>query len=166
MAVSAPVDRYARGFDERVASVLPDAVRRVEALGARVRAAGLDPDELRDVAALDRLPVLGKDELIELQAGTPPFGGLLAPEATPRRLFQSPGPLYEPDLGGDDPWGWAPALRAAGFGPEDRVLNAFGYHLTPAGVMFEQAALSLRTTGVPGRVGRMDLQARACRDLA
>ena len=166
MAVSAPGEAYARGFDERVASVLPDAVRRVEALGARARAAGLEPDELRDVAALDRLPVLGKDELIELQAGTPPFGGLLAPEATPRRLFQSPGPLYEPDLCGDDPWGWAPALRAAGFGPDDRVLNAFGYHLTPAGVMFEQAALALGATVVPGGVGSMDLQARACRDLA
>jgi phenylacetate-CoA ligase len=163
MAVS---DGYARSFDERVAAVLPDAARRVEALGARLRAAALAPDDLRDVAALDRLPVLSKDELIGLQAEAPPFGGLLAPDAAPRRLFQSPGPIYEPDLGGPDPWGWAPALRAAGFGPDDRVLNAFGYHLTPAGVMFEQAALALGSTVVPGGVGSMDLQARACRDLA
>src|ERR687892_1775794 len=166
MAVSAPIEAYARGFDERVAAVLPDAARRVEALGMRLRSAGLSPEELQDVAALDRLPVLSKDELIDLQASAPPFGGLLAPEAAPRRLFQSPGPVYEPDLGGSDPWGWAPALRAAGFGPDDRVLNAFGYHLTPAGVMFEEAALALGSTVVPGGIGRMDLQARACRDLA
>lgn len=164
--MSALIESYAQSFDERVVSVLPDAARRVEALGARLRSAGLAPGELRDVAALDRLPVLGKDELIDLQAEAPPFGGLLAPEAVPRRLFQSPGPIYEPDLGGGDPWGWAPALHAAGFGPADRVLNAFGYHLTPAGVMFEQAALAVGSTVVPGGVGSMDLQARACRDLA
>jgi phenylacetate-CoA ligase len=162
----AVIDGYARSFDERVAAVLPEAARRVEALGERLRAAALAPDDLRDVAALDRLPVLGKDELIGLQAEAPPFGGLLAPDAAPRRLFQSPGPIYEPDLGGPDPWGWAPALRAAGFGPDDRVLNSFGYHLTPAGVMFEQAALALGSTVVPAGVGSMDLQARACRDLA
>jgi phenylacetate-CoA ligase len=165
MAVSALIESYARSFDERMASVLPEAARRVDGLGARLRSAGLAPDELRGVAALDRLPVLGKDELIDLQAGAPPFGGLLAPDATPRRLFQSPGPIYEPDLGGADPWGWAPALRAAGFGATDRVLNAFGYHLTPAGVMFEQAAIAVGSTVVPGGVGSMDLQARACRDL-
>jgi phenylacetate-CoA ligase len=166
MAVSAATESYARGFDDRVAGVLPEAARRVEALGARLRSAGLEPDELRDVAALDRLPVLSKDDLLELQAALPPFGGLLAPEARPRRLFQSPGPIYEPDLGGADPWGWAPALRAAGFGPADRVLNAFGYHLTPAGAMFEEAALALGSAVVAGGVGSMDLQARACRDLA
>ncbi|MGH2780020.1 MAG: phenylacetate--CoA ligase family protein, partial [Thermoleophilaceae bacterium] len=155
MAVSGVVERYAHSFDERVESVLGDAAQRVEGLGARLRSAGLAPGELRDVAALDRLPVLGKDELIELQAGAPPFGGLLAPEASPRRVFQSPGPLYEADLGGVDPWGWAPALRAAGIGPGDRVLNAFGYHLTPAGVMFEEAALAVGSTVVPGGVGSM-----------
>ena len=163
--MSAPIESYAHSFDERVGRVIPEATRRVETLGARLRSAGVAPGELRDVAALDRVPVLGKDELIDLQATTPPFGGLLAAEATPRRLFQSPGPIYEPDLGGTDPWGWAPALRAAGFGPDDRVLNAFGYHLTPAGVMFEEAALAVGSTVVPGGVGSMDLQARACRDL-
>src|ERR687896_224973 len=162
----AVIDSYVRSFDERVAAFLPDAARRVEALGMRLRSAGLSPEELQDVAALDRLPVLSKDELIGVQAKAPPFGGLLAPNAQPRRLFQSPGPIYEPDLGGSDPWGWAPALRAAGFGPDDRVLNAFGYHLTPAGVMFEGAALALGSTVLPGGIGSMDLQARACRDLA
>ena len=164
--MSALIETYARSFDERVASLIGDAAGRVEALGARLRSSGLAPGELRDVAALDRLPVLGKDDLIDLQAEAPPFGGLLAPEAAPRRLFQSPGPIYEPDHGDPDPWGWAPALRAAGFGPDDRVLNAFGYHLTPAGVMFEEAAFALGSTVIPGGVGSMDLQARACRDLA
>jgi len=109
--------------------------------------------------------VLSKDELLELQLADPPFGGLLSPEAKPRRVFQSPGPLYEIDDGAADPWRFAPALRLAGFHSDDVVLNAFGYHLSPAGAMFEQAVLALGGTVVPGGVGGLDLQARACRDL-
>src|SRR5918996_1559295 len=83
----AVIDGYARSFDPRVAAVLPDAARRVEALGARLRAAGLAPDDLRDVRALDRLPVLAKDELIDLQANAPPFAWPL------ERAFVSAEPL-------------------------------------------------------------------------
>src|SRR5437588_779174 len=95
------------------------------------------------VAAVDRLPVLSKDDLIDLQAKDPPFGGSLAPGARIRRIFQSPGPIYEPEPDVDDHWRAAPALQAAGFGPGDTVLNCFGYHLSPAGVMFEEGALAL-----------------------
>jgi phenylacetate-CoA ligase len=145
--------------------VLAAAAARVGALRERLSAAGLEPGDLTDVAALDRLPVLSKDELLELQLADPPFGGLLSPEVKPRRVFQSPGPLYEIDDGAADPWRFAPALRLAGFDSDDVVLNAFGYHLSPAGAMFEQAVLALGGTVVPGGVGGLDLQARACRDL-
>ncbi|MBA2383647.1 MAG: AMP-binding protein [Actinobacteria bacterium] len=165
MAVTDAVADYVRRCDGRVAAVLPEAARRVEALGARLAEAGLAPDDLVDVAALDRLPVLSKDELVDLQAADPPFGGLLAPGASLRRLFQSPGPLYEPEPDEPDPWRWVSALEAAGFGPGDVVLNACGYHLTPLGAMFEQALFALGATVVPAGVGSKDLQARACRDL-
>ena len=160
------VAAYVRRCDDRVSAVLPHAARRVEALGNRLRQAGLGPDDLVDVAALDRLPVLSKDDLVDLQAAAPPFGGLLAPGATVRRIFQSPGPLYEPEPDVSDPWRWLPALTAAGFGPGDVVLNACGYHLSPLGAMFEQALLTLGATVVPAGVGNMDLQARACRDVS
>jgi phenylacetate-CoA ligase len=157
--------QYARRFDDLVADVLADAGGRVRALRTRLRAAGLEPTDLADVAALARLPVLSKDELLELQLADPPYGGLLAPDAKPRRIFQSPGPLYEVDDGSPDPWRFAPALRAAGFGSEDVVLNAFGYHLSPAGAMLEEAVFALDATVVPAGVGGIDLQARACKDL-
>jgi phenylacetate-CoA ligase len=163
--VSETPEVYARRFDERVAAVVADAARRIPALRERVRAAGLEPDDFVDVASLDRLPVLAKDELIEIQAAAPPFGGLLAPGTRPRRAFQSPGPLYEPERPTSDPWRFAPALRAAGFGRDDVVLNAFSYHLSPAGAMFEEAVFALGATVVPGGIGNLDLQARACRDL-
>ncbi len=165
MAVTDAVAAYVRRCDERVSAVLPEAARRVEAFEARLTQAGLVPDDLVDVAALDRLPVLSKDELVDLQAAAPPFGGLLAPGTSLRRIFQSPGPLYEPEQDETDPWRWASALTAAGFGPSDVVLNACGYHLTPLGAMFEQALLALGATVVPAGVGSKDLQARACLDV-
>jgi len=165
MAVTVSPEAYARTLDGQIAAALPDAARRVEAFGARVRAAGLEPHELVDVGALARIAVLSKDELLELQTSDPPFGGLLAPGARVRRVFQSPGPLYEPDLEVADPWRAAPALAVAGFGPDDLVLNAFSYHLSPAGAMFEAAARALGAAVVPGGVGNLELQARATLDL-
>ena len=158
-------ETFARGFDDRVAAVLPDAARRIEAFGERLRAAGIEPTDLVNIDSLSRVPVVSKDDLIDLQAERPPFGGLLAPDARVRRVFQSPGPLYEPEPDVPDPWRFAPALRAAGFSHDDLVLDAFGYHLSPAGAMFEEAALALGATVVPGGVGNLDLQVRACHDL-
>jgi phenylacetate-CoA ligase len=165
MAVTVSPELYARMFDERVAALVSNAAVRVAAFASRLRAAGLDPDEIRDVAALDRLPVLSKDQLIDLQAAAPPFGGLLADGARIRRVFQSPGPLYEPEPAVPDPWRVAPALACAGFGANDIVLNAASYHLSPLGAMFEQGIFALGGTVVPGGVGNIELQARCCRDL-
>ena len=72
--------------------MLRPAAGIVPALAARLAGAGLVADDLVDVAAVDRLAVLSKDDLIDLQAKDPPFGGNLAPGATVRRIFQSPGP--------------------------------------------------------------------------
>ncbi|MGH8900987.1 MAG: phenylacetate--CoA ligase family protein [Egibacteraceae bacterium] len=157
--------QYAAGFDERVAKLLPQTARTVAALGDRLGAAGLEPDDLDSVAALDRLPVLTKDALCEAQARRPPFGGNLAPGARVRRIFQSPGPLNEPEPDEPDPWRCEPALRAAGFTADDLVLNAFSYHLTPAGAMIEEACKAIGCTVIPGGVGNKEAQATACADL-
>jgi phenylacetate-CoA ligase len=163
--VTLSVEAYRAAFDERVFEVLRPAAEVVPALAARLADAGLVPDDLVDVAALDRLPVLSKDDLIDLQAKDPPFGGYLAPGTAVRRIFQSPGPLYEPEPDVDDPWRAGTALEGAGFGPGDTVLNCFGYHLTPAGVMFEEAARAVGCRVVPAGVGNFDLVLRAARDL-
>jgi len=166
MVVSVSPEVYAHAFDERIAALVVEAAGRVPSFAARLEAAGLDPDEVGDVAALDRLPVLSKDQLIDIQAAAPPFGGLLAEGAKIRRVFQSPGPLYEPEPAVPDPWRVAPALECAGFGPDDVVLNAASYHLSPLGAMFEEGIFALGATVVPAGVGNIELQARCCRDLA
>jgi phenylacetate-CoA ligase len=163
--VSAALETYRASFDERVFEVLRPAAESVPALAARLGEAGLVPDDLVDIAALDRLPVLTKDELVDLQTKDPPFGGLLAPGARVRRIFQSPGPLYEPEPDEPDAWRAAPALEAAGFSAGDTVLNCFGYHLSPAGVMFEEGSRALGCRVVPAGVGNLDLAVRAVRDV-
>jgi phenylacetate-CoA ligase len=157
---------YQQRFDERVGELVAAAYGRSAGFRARLAEHGLSAAELSDVAALDQLPVLTKDELLAQQRAAPPFGGLLADDAHVRRVFQSPGPLYEPELGGGDGWRWAPALAAAGFSSDDVVLIAFGFHLSPAGAMFEAACVELGATVLPAGVGSKDLQVRACSDLA
>ena len=164
MVVTGPVSAYAQSFDKRVATVA-SAAERVPALRGRLGAAGVEPHELTSVDALDAIPILTKDQLVDVQADSPPFGGLLRAGAAVRRIFQSPGPMYEPELDEPDPWRWRPALEAAGFHAGDIVLNASGYHLTPLGAMFEEAARAVGATVIPGGIGNADLQVRACVDL-
>jgi phenylacetate-CoA ligase len=165
MAVTSPIDAYARSFDERIAGVVAPAAERVPALGERLRAAGVEPGQLTSIEQLDRIPIVTKDDLIDVQAADPPFGGLLGDEAPVRRIFQSPGPLYEPELDVPDPWRWRLALEAAGFRAGEIVLIAAGYHLTPLGAMFEEGVRALGGVVVPGGIGNADLQVRACVDL-
>lgn len=164
MAVTDPTD-YAQRFDAAVARTVAEAAAGSAGFAERLRRAGVTADEINSVAQVDRIPIMDKDELLELQHADPPFGGMLARGASVRRVFQSPGPLYEPEPERDDPWRWRPALAAAGFGPGDVVLNAFGYHLSPAGAMFEQACVAVGATVLPGGVGNKDLQIAACRDV-
>jgi phenylacetate-CoA ligase len=156
---------YGSSFDARVRTFLPGLVRTVPALVDRACAAGLKPDECDSVAALDRLSVLTKDAFCDEQAQRPPFGGNLAPGACVRRVFQSPGPLYQPEPHEPDPWRWASALRAAGFTADDLVFNTFSYHLTPAGAMFEETCKAIGCTVIPAGVGNKEAQATVCADL-
>ncbi|HEX6685668.1 MAG TPA: AMP-binding protein [Candidatus Limnocylindrales bacterium] len=150
------IHAYTHGLDEAVAAAVAQATTRVPALAERIAKAHMA--SVTSVADLNRVPVLTKDDLIAAQHADPPFGGAVAPQALVRKVFASPGPLYEPQLAGTDPWRWAPALRAAGIEAGDTVLNCFSYHLTPAGAMFEEAALAVGATVIPAGVGNMELQ--------
>ena len=136
---------------------------------------GVDADAVTDRAALARLPVLRKGELLERQkAGRAddPFGGhaaigwaALRTPRSARRVFQSPGPLYEPEGEAPDYWRVARALHAAGFRAGELVHNSFSYHLTPAGSMMETGLHALGCSVFPGGVGNTELQLQALLDL-
>ncbi|MEZ4641148.1 MAG: AMP-binding protein [Chloroflexota bacterium] len=128
----------------------------------RLDDAGLTLADLQTIDALARLPVLRKDDLIELQRQDPPFGGMLAvPVAGLRRVFQSPGPINEPEAETADPGRWASGLAAAGFTAGDVALNAFSYHLTPAGASLEAGLRALGCVVIPGGIGNQEQQIEA-----
>lgn len=149
-----------------IAKLIRHFYQRAPGFARRLEDAGLSPDDIRTEDDLAKIPVLRKESLVEVQAQDPPFGGLLAvPLNHLKRIFQSPGPIYDPEGLAPDYWRWSEALRAAGFGPEDVVLNAFAYHLTPAGAMFEEGLRAVGCTIIPGGVGQQELQIRAMHDL-
>jgi len=132
----------------------------------RLLAFDLAPDAVTGLESLRRLPVLRKEALPAAQAGAPPFGGLLGgPVQSLRRIYVSPGPIYNPEPSGSDYWGVAPAFHAAGFRRGDVVLVTFAFHLTPAGHMMDSALEALGCVTVPGGVGNTEVQARALVDL-
>jgi len=130
------------------------------------RLANVDPDAITTLDALAQLPVTRKSELADLQRASKPFGGLAATRyGEARRVFQSPGPLYEPEGARPDYWRLARAMFAAGFRRGDLVHNCFSYHLTPAGSMVECGAHALGCTVFPGGTGQTELQVQAMDDL-
>ena len=163
-SLATAIEAYAAGLAPAVVDVVRRASERVPAFADRLRSAGLEAEGLT-VLDVRRLPILTKDDVLARQQERPPFGDLLAADADVRRVFQSPGTLYEPQLAGSDPWRWRPALEAIGLGAGETVLNCFGYHLSPAGAMFEEGCLALAATVLPGGIGNQDLQAQAIADL-
>jgi phenylacetate-CoA ligase len=132
----------------------------------RERLAAMHPEDIVDRRTLAELPLTHKSELIELQRRSPPFGGLVAaPIPALRRVFVSPGPIYEPEGRRPDYWRFARALFAAGFRAGDLVHNTFSYHLTPAGAMVESGADALGCPVIPAGTGQTEQQLRTIADL-
>jgi phenylacetate-CoA ligase len=154
--------------DERLRAVVASAYRSAPAVRAKLDRAGVLPEELKGVADLERLPVTTKDELVQLQAENPPFGGFCTvPLGELSHVFVSPGPLYEPGMGGNgfgSAW-FFELLAAFGVAPGERALNTFAYQLAPAGLALDQALRAFGLTVVPGGTGNSEVQVRALRDL-
>ena len=149
------------------ASALADIVSRaLAAPGWARRLAGVDPKTVSSRAALAKLPVLRKPELVALQRETPPFGGFnVTPPDKVRRLLMSPGPIFEPQGAGPDHYGMTRALFAAGFRAGDIVHNSFSYHLTPGAFILESGLHALGCPVVPGGVGNTEMQVEAIAQL-
>jgi phenylacetate-CoA ligase len=128
--------------------------------------AGVDPAAVTSRAALAKLPVTRKSDLVALQKAQRPFGGLNAtPVSQLGKIFVSPGPIYDPEGTGRDWWRAARALFAAGFRSGDLAVNTFAYHFSPAGSMLESGALALGCVVVPTGVGQTEMQVATIADL-
>ena len=168
--------RAAADREAALMAALPGQVRAAQAVPAMAeRLAGVDAASIHSRSSLAQLPVTRKHELLDLQKarhGGSVFGGFSAlgwnsqrALRSARRVYQSPGPIYEPEGEGRDYWRTARAMHAAGFSAGDLVHNSFSYHLTPGAWIMESGALALGCTVFPGGVGNTELQLQAMTDL-
>ncbi|MFG6498785.1 phenylacetate--CoA ligase family protein [Sulfitobacter sp. 1A13191] len=163
-------DLETRSANQRAADLaqaLPQQIARAQSLpGYGDTLKGIDAAQITSAEALADLPVLRKSELGKAQAGQPPFGGFTTkPVHDFSHVFQSPGPIYEPSSNDPDWWRMGRFLHAAGIGAGDVVHNCFGYHLTPAGMIFESGARAVGATVLPAGTGQTELQVTAARDV-
>lgn len=146
--------------------IVNHAYANAPAMRRKFDAAGIKPGDIRSVADLEAVPITHKGELAELQQADPPFGGFLGvPRSELKRIYMSPGPIYEPEAFDSENDRWAQAFYAAGFRKGDIGQVTFSFHLVPAAFWFEDALHRIGCTAVPGGVGNTDLQVRMMRDL-
>jgi phenylacetate-CoA ligase len=146
--------------EAEMAMRLPDLIRSaLRAPGWRDHLGAIDPAGFDSRAALARLPLLRKSDLVARQAQTPPLAGLV-PEPLERfgRLFVSPGPVWEAEGRGEDAWRTARGLHAAGLRRGDLVLNTFSYHLSPGGFIVDAGARALGCVVIPAGPGQTEQQ--------
>ena len=163
-------DLETRSADQRatdLALALPAQIANAQKLGGNANALGrVDASSIQTVGDLARLPVLRKSDLVQAQSENGPLGGYGALKTHEfAHIFQSPGPIYEPGGVGHDWWRIGRFLNAVGIGAGDIVQNCFGYHLTPAGMIFENGARAVNAAVVPAGVGQTELQVRAASDI-
>ena len=150
-----------------IARLLPQQIGRAQTAAGYGDSLGqIDAAAITSVTDLAGLPVLRKSDLSKAQAANPPFGGFtVKPASGFAHVFQSPGPIYEPGGVDHDWWRMGRFLHAVGIGSGDVVQNCFGYHLTPAGMIFESGARAVGAAVLPAGTGQTELQVTAARDV-
>ncbi len=161
-----PPEVRAEYLNSRLREIAAHAYAKAPAMKAKFDRAGVKPEDLRTVRDLESLPLTEKSELVALQQAAPPFGGLVAAKNRElRRIFASPGPIYEPyELVYDDDR-WTQAFYAAGFRPGDIGQITFSYHMVPFAMMLDDSLHRLGCLSVPTGVGNTELQVGIMRDL-
>ncbi len=146
-------------FDERVRDLVAHAYAHAPAIKQWLDDAGVSASDIQSTADLRKIPVLSKDQLVQIHQENPPFGGFLTidPADLPR-IYVSPGPIFDPQPPADDPESALAPFRYVGFQRGDRVLNTFTYHLTPAGMLLDDALQACGATVLPTGPGNTDLQ--------
>ena len=150
-------------LDARMREMIIYAYEKAPAVKERFDKAGVKPGDIQTFKDLEKVPMVRKDDLIALQKKSPPFGGYLAvPIESLERIYQSPGPIYDPQrkrgfgIGGG---------QGSGFGKGQIVMNTWSYHVTPAGLGVDQLLINLGFTVVPTGTGNTELQVQIMKDL-
>jgi phenylacetate-CoA ligase len=154
-------------LDRRIREQIAHAYQHAPAIRRLMDNAGVTPQGIQSAADLPRIPVTSKDQLVQMHQDAPPFGGFLAVDpATLPRIYVSPGPIYDPQPPDVEAQrGIFAAFEICGFGAGDRVVNTFAYHLTPAGLLLDEALRVAGCTVIPTGPGNTELLIKLILDL-
>jgi phenylacetate-CoA ligase len=154
-------------LNRKLRAIVRYAAKHTVAMKAEMESVGLTPKAIQTIHDLEKLPVTKKGDLVDLQKKNPPFGGW---EGVPihhlRRIYVSPGPIYEPGESEYDEIAWAQAMVAAGFRPGDIAINTFSYHMVPFALhMIDNTLHKIGCITVPTGVGNTDQQVAVLKNL-
>jgi phenylacetate-CoA ligase len=154
-------------LDQELTGIIQYAYKNSVAFRNKMDSAGLKPKNVQTVKDLAKVPVTEKADLMQLQRKDPPFGGF---EGTPlrklRRIYVSPGPLYEPGEIEYDELGWAQGMYAAGFRAGDIAINTFSYHMVPFAMqMLDNSLFRIGCITIPTGVGNTEQQVHILKNL-
>jgi phenylacetate-CoA ligase len=154
-------------LDEQLKWLVAYAYEKAPATRERLDKAGIVPSKVSGIKDLDNLPLLRKDELVDLYKTNPPLGGLVTVPITElERVYVSPGPIYDPHHSSETFWQrHAHLVRSIGFGKGDIVVNTWMYNLVPAGLMIDEALRRAGVTVIPMGVGNTELQVQVMHQL-
>ena len=153
---------------ERMRATLGQAYENVPHYRRAFEAAGVHPDDLRELSDLTRFPFTVKDDLRQNY----PFGMFAVPREQVVRIHASSGTTGQPTVVGytkDDIDVWAELMarstRAGGGRPGDIVHVAYGYGLFTGGLGAHSGAERLGCTVIPVSGGQTERQVRLIQDF-
>jgi phenylacetate-CoA ligase len=154
-------------LDEKLRAIVRYAYGSAKAFKGKMDSEELKPEEIETIEDLEKIPVTKKADLVEYQKRDFPFGGFVGvPVEDLRRIYVSPGPIYEPGEREYDEIAWAQGLYAGGFRPGDIVINTFNYHMMPFAMnMVDNSLNMLGCITVPTGVGNTELQVNILKNL-
>lgn len=162
-----PPEKRQKYLEGRLKEHISYAYEKAPGVKARFDEAGIAPSAVHNIKDLEKLPILRKDELVDLQKSNPPFGGFTTvPIEDLGRVYVSPGPIFDPHHQGESFWQrHVQIARALGFSKGDIVVNTWAYHLVPAGLIIDEILRRVGATVIPMGVGNTELQVQVMHDL-
>jgi len=155
-----PAAERDRKMSVKLQRLVSYAYKKAPGFKQRLDDAGIKPGDIKGLSDLQRIPVLRKDDLIRLQKEMPPFGGYLAvPLGEIDHIYQSPGPIYDPQRRMKE--GTLPPDLGRG----QVAVNTWSYHVTPAGLLIDRMLRAMGFTVFPAGTGNTDLLVQVMRDL-
>ncbi len=150
----------------KLSQIVHYGYRHSKAIRSSFDAMGLKPEQIRAFRDLEKYPIIKKADLVAAQKRNPPFGGFeVISKKGLRRIYTSPGPVFEPGEWNYQDTRWAQALYACGLRKGDIVLNTFNYHLTPFAFMLDESLRMIDAAVVPAGPGNISMQLHLIRQV-